>query len=527
MDPFTIQNQIRNNAEELQDYLKDLSLWNKEMKRKEADLEDRPSYSKVQEVPPVRSKRKKVKQGVESGSKQSNQRISGLDYSSWEKFDVEKACEMVDVDSSQSESELEVPAQVQYRLMEEASFEKEKGNQFVKSQKWDDAIKCYTRAIKCYPHDAIFYANRALCYLKTKNFKAAETDCTSALRLDDTYVKAYQRRAAARTELSQPLEAAGDLRKVLELEPKNSASRQELARLEKNSLKQKAARPVPQEPRSKSSVESLPGPSGLCGIKTAAMKQVKCSTNQGIVEKIKNVADDSGKEGNQAVVVRPIKKPPHLRSKKPLRRIQIEEIDSSSSSIPAGSRGTDSAVPPARESREPNISEGPSSSRTEVAPEERPSSPVHAPRPELPDHPHPADGARGGAGGDTRTQVPSAPVSSVQFLVGWNKVKESSQHMHSYLKQINGADLPKLFQDSLESNILSGILTTLANEFTKAGSPVYSYLLGLSNVRRFSTLSLFLSKEEKERIRKLLDYCLGRGECSEGEASVLREKYEL
>jgi tetratricopeptide (TPR) repeat protein len=42
------------------------------------------------------------------------------------------------------------------------------GNDLVRKQKWKEAIQCYSRAIKCFPYDAIFYANRALCYLKTQ-----------------------------------------------------------------------------------------------------------------------------------------------------------------------------------------------------------------------------------------------------------------------------------------------------------------------------------------------------------------------
>jgi len=43
---------------------------------------------------------------------------------------------------------------------------KQQGNDFVKQKKWDKAITSYSEAIKIFPYDAIFYANRALCYLK-------------------------------------------------------------------------------------------------------------------------------------------------------------------------------------------------------------------------------------------------------------------------------------------------------------------------------------------------------------------------
>lgn len=63
-------------------------------------------------------------------------------------------------------------------------------------------------------------------------WKEAESDCTTALQLDKTYVKAYQRRAAAREKLGQFAEAKMDLEKVLEQEPKNKESKATLDRIQ-------------------------------------------------------------------------------------------------------------------------------------------------------------------------------------------------------------------------------------------------------------------------------------------------------
>lgn len=81
----------------------------------------------------------------------------------------EKACEEVDVPSLKSKSETDEEKIIREKqLRDEANVEKEKGNQFVKKEKWDSAIECYSKAIKCFSQDAIFYCNRALCYLKKK-----------------------------------------------------------------------------------------------------------------------------------------------------------------------------------------------------------------------------------------------------------------------------------------------------------------------------------------------------------------------
>lgn len=69
--------------------------------------------------------------------------------------------------------------------------------------------------------------------MKKERWKDAETDSTTALQLDNTYVKAYQRRALAREKLNQVGEAISDTKKVLEFEPHNKESKVVLERLEK------------------------------------------------------------------------------------------------------------------------------------------------------------------------------------------------------------------------------------------------------------------------------------------------------
>lgn len=48
-------------------------------------------------------------------------------------------------------------------------------------------------AIRLAPEDSIPYINRAFAYIKTERYASAEADCTAALRLDRTSVKAFYR----------------------------------------------------------------------------------------------------------------------------------------------------------------------------------------------------------------------------------------------------------------------------------------------------------------------------------------------
>ena len=98
---------------------------------------------------------------------------------------------------------------------------KNEGNTFVQQQRWAKAIGCYNQAIIAFSYDHELYANRALCLLKLDYYRYAAADCTVAIRLDETYVVAYYRRAAARVNLKQ-YKAKQDLEKILQLDPSNT-----------------------------------------------------------------------------------------------------------------------------------------------------------------------------------------------------------------------------------------------------------------------------------------------------------------
>uniref|UniRef100_A0A671P0Y1 RNA polymerase II-associated protein 3-like n=1 Tax=Sinocyclocheilus anshuiensis TaxID=1608454 RepID=A0A671P0Y1_9TELE len=213
-----LQIQMRQNAEDLQNFMKELNNWEGEIKKKDQQLRAR-NVSEPPTLPPVRNKDyKKTKKSVKrqtNGLKEQKetQRIKSYDYQAWDKFDVDKSLEAMGaeespVHSNESDSE---GLQVDRDL---ALTEKEKGNEFFRDGRYDSAIQCYTRGMDADPYNPVLPTKRAACFFRLNKFGVAESDCNLAIALDGKYVKAYVRRAAARAALNKQQEALEGCKKI-------------------------------------------------------------------------------------------------------------------------------------------------------------------------------------------------------------------------------------------------------------------------------------------------------------------------
>ena len=72
-----------------------------------------------------------------------------------------------------------------------------------------------------------------MAHLKLGNYELCEDDCTTAIKLDRKYTKAYLRRATARSVGGNYLEALMDFEEALRLEPNNSDAKREVNRMKK------------------------------------------------------------------------------------------------------------------------------------------------------------------------------------------------------------------------------------------------------------------------------------------------------
>uniref|UniRef100_A0A8D2B2D7 RNA polymerase II-associated protein 3 n=1 Tax=Sciurus vulgaris TaxID=55149 RepID=A0A8D2B2D7_SCIVU len=235
-----LQLQVKQNAEELQDFMRDLENWEKDIKQKDMELR-RQSGVLEENLPPIRNGnfRKKKKGKAKESSKKTKEentknRIKSYDYEAWAKLDVDSILDELDKEdtthdsvSQESESEedgIHVDSQKALAL-------KEKGNKYFKQGKYDEAIECYTKGMDADPYNPVLPTNRASAYFRLKKFAVAESDCNLAIALSRSYTKAYARRGAARFALQKLEDAKKDYEKVLELEPNNFEAMNELRKI--------------------------------------------------------------------------------------------------------------------------------------------------------------------------------------------------------------------------------------------------------------------------------------------------------
>lgn len=104
---------------------------------------------------------------------------------------------------------------------QQADSFKAQGNEVMKQEKFDEAVKYYSKAIELDGQNAVYYCNRAAAYSKMESHKEALDDCEHALEIDPQYSKAYGRKGLAHTALNQHIEARQCYQKALMLDPTN------------------------------------------------------------------------------------------------------------------------------------------------------------------------------------------------------------------------------------------------------------------------------------------------------------------
>ena len=541
-----MQKQVKDNAEDLQKEFLDMKNWEEQMRCKDEQL--RKEKTGQITLPPIRSKHKNKTKNPPTKKDQGDnksKRIKSHDYSAWEKFDVDKECRKIDNNEQSDDSEDEHMSKEELeKAHEKATKHKSEGNILVQQQKWSEAVGCYTKAIKLFPYDAVFYANRALCQLKLDNFYSAESDCSTALQLDGSYVKAYHRRATARMNLKQYKEAKHDLEKVLKLEPSNKEAKLLINQIE-SKIKCSETSTIAKEGTKMSTIEKKDikkttiekkisektWDDTASNVQTTKTKNIinaknmeKSKDNKSVVNikdstenKKDNVIDTNAKrdpripdwlpEKDEVVVIEPIEKPPHLRSKKSLTKIPIQEVEFGIDRYKYTNGKTAYSRDDPVQTKEPHKDPVQKVEPHNVAKDNtciKVSEPLD----------------------DISGIVPAIPKTAVQFLMNWKR-NNSPEFRYKYLKQLSEGSLPRIFQDSMESDIFSQIIEVLRTKFVGRKNQIFYYLRDLSRVKRFRALIMFTSNSDKENLKMLFEYCKTVENVREDEISALQDKYEM
>ncbi|XP_036331904.1 RNA polymerase II-associated protein 3-like [Rhagoletis pomonella] len=479
-----IQLQVRHNAEEVRNTLNDLYSWEQEMKAKEKELTRRPVFTEKEEREnvPVRSHILSEKQQTQTNKPQ--QQPSKL-------ATVVKDAEIYPTSSSGASTPTEKkenPLDHNEEKRKQANEVKNKGNTLVKLGEYEKAIYEYSTAIDIFPEDAVFYSNRALCYLKLERYNDCIEDCDRAIEIDSLCVKAYYRRMQANECLGNNMDALKDCTTVLMIEPKNSEANKSLERINE---------------RLRKSLKSAKGPNFS-------------ATSDNIID------------------ILPIDKPPYKRSTKPLRRVPIadvvgpkdtkscensnlkisdEDIDKlfNSNCGPFVEVKKSNNTTERKNAGKPEAKGGEKSRRLdEVYPlsnqttekQEREESQTTSSTGE-------ADKSCTTSGTDVlrlnaNRPLPPPPTSTAQFYPNWKELAPAQKYY--YLKSINVSQIRKILGAGFDSDTLTDILHTLRDFYlSNKDETAAATLLEISKNNQVTILSLLMSADEKKLLTDILN----------------------
>lgn len=122
------------------------------------------------------------------------------------------------------------------RMVQKLERMKEEGNSAFKAGRFQEAVDTYSKALEVDPTNkgtnSKILQNRALCYIRLKNYSPAVADCTRALDLDPTYTKARKTKAKALGESGNWEEAIREYKAIHEANPSEPGIAKEIRNAE-------------------------------------------------------------------------------------------------------------------------------------------------------------------------------------------------------------------------------------------------------------------------------------------------------
>lgn len=209
-----IQHQIRANATELAEYVSDLRSW--EAKANNGGLKTKKRVeSRVREVGTIKV-----------NNNNSNSITNTPEYEAFKSRNEIFSSHVNNKNNSDS-----VPkARGNAETVDGEALERQRGNTAYEQGNFAAAVKSYTTCLGMKVNNYVAFSNRAMAYIKLKEYGKAEKDCNCALSIDPTHVKTMLRRATAKNAVGKHRSAIEDLKKALELDIGNKLARSDLVK---------------------------------------------------------------------------------------------------------------------------------------------------------------------------------------------------------------------------------------------------------------------------------------------------------
>ncbi|KAJ9562024.1 hypothetical protein OSB04_007184 [Centaurea solstitialis] len=129
--------------------------------------------------------------------------------------------------------------ELKQKILAQMNEAKVEGNKLFGDGLYEEALLKYDYAIQLAPEmsssaeiRSICHNNRATCFFKLGNYEDTVKECSKALELNPTYMKALIRRGEANEKLTNYDEAITDMKKILELDPSNHQAKRTIIRVE-------------------------------------------------------------------------------------------------------------------------------------------------------------------------------------------------------------------------------------------------------------------------------------------------------
>lgn len=129
--------------------------------------------------------------------------------------------------------------ELQQKILAQANDAKLEGNRLFGDGRYEEALLQYDAALQVALDIPLFvdlrsicHSNRAVCFLKLGKYEDTIKECTKALELNPSYMKALVRRGEAHEKLEHFEEAIADMKRILELDPSNDQAKKVIRRLE-------------------------------------------------------------------------------------------------------------------------------------------------------------------------------------------------------------------------------------------------------------------------------------------------------